>query len=190
MDLIMKTKFDINQLIKRGVIKNEIELERASLAERKLRVLAKQSPELGLKRKKLRELIYSYEEKNWTNRKKITKSQLNESDNAEILVQKELEFIELRKKLIKSKLKRLGLNQQEFGKILGHDSKSYMSELMNGVVPFSLKDLIIISKLLKINLNKLIPTQIPESEKNKIEKTINDLGKPKLKLNKKEFAII
>ena len=101
---------------------------------------------------------------------------------------KELEFIEARKKLIKAKLKRLGLNQQEFGKILGHDSKSYMSELMNGVVPFTLKDLIVISKLIKISLNKLIPTQIPDEEKSKIEKTINKLGKPKLKLDKNEFT--
>jgi len=185
----MKKEFDVDLLLKQGKIKNELELERASNAERKLRLISKKDPKAKTKRKKLRELIYDFENKHWKNRNSITNSQIRESNKAELVVQKETEFIDLRKKLIRTKLKRLGLNQQEFGKILGHDSKSYMSELMNGIVPFTLKDLIIISKLLKINLNKLIPTQIPEEEKIKIEKKINSLGKSKIKLNKQEFAI-
>ena len=184
----MKNEFNVDQLIKQGEIKSELELERASMAERKLRLMTEEIPEAKVKREKIRELIYEYEAKHWTDRNGITDSQVEESDNAEIIVQKETEFIDARKKLIISKLKKLGLNQQEFGKILGHDSKSYMSELMNGVVPFTLKDLIVISKLLKINLNKLIPTQIPEEDKTKIVDTIKKLGKPKLKLDKKEFA--
>ena len=185
----MKKEFDIDQLLKKGKIKDELELERVSLAERKLRLISKKDPKARIKRKKLRELIYNYENKHWKNRTGITNTQIKESNKAEQIVQKESEFIDRRKKLIRTKLKRLGLNQQEFGKILGHDSKSYMSELMNGIVPFTLKDLIIISKLLKINLNKLIPTQIPEEEKIKIEKKINSLGKSTIKLNKQEFAI-
>jgi len=185
----MKKEFDVDLLLKQGKIKNELELERASNAERKLRLISKKDSKAKTKRKKLRELIYDFENKHWKNRNSITNSQIRESNKAELVVQKETEFIDLRKKLIRTKLKRLGLNQQEFGKILGHDSKSYMSELMNGIVPFTLKDLIIISKLLKINLNKLIPTQIPEEEKIKIEKKINSLGKSKIKLNKQEFAI-
>lgn len=184
----MNNEFNIDQLIKRGKINNELELERASMAERKLRLMTDEFPEAKSKRKQIRELIYEYEAKYWTDRDKITDSQVQENDKAEIIVQSENEFIKARKKLIKSKLKKLGLNQQEFGRILGHNSKSYMSELMNGVVPFTLKDLIIISKLLKINLNKLIPTQIPDEDKTKIVNSIKKLGKPKLKLDKKEFA--
>jgi len=189
MDLTMDTQFNINQLIKAGKIRNELELERASLAERKLRIMSDKIPEAKKKRKILRELIYAYEAQNWNDGERISNTQIEESDEAELIVLKESEFLETRKKLIKTKLKRLGLNQQEFGKILGHGSKSYMSELMNGVVPFALKDLIVISKLLKINLSKLILTQIPEEEKEKILETIKKLNKPKLKLDKKEFAL-
>jgi len=188
MDIIMDVKFDIDQLIKQGEIKNELELERASLAERKLKIMSNDFPEAKKKRKALRELIYSYEEKNWKDRDKLSNSKIEESDSAKENVLRESQFLDARKKLIKAKLKRLDLNQQEFGEIIGHNSKSYMSELMNGIVPFSLKDLIVISKLLKINLNKLIPTQIPEDEKIKIESTIKKLGKPNLKLDKKDFA--
>lgn len=184
----MNNEFNIDQLIKRGKISNELELERASMAERKLRLMTDEFPEAKSKRKQIRELIYEYESKYWTDRDRITDSQVQENDKAEIIVQSENEFIDARKKLIKSKLKKLGLNQQEFGRILGHNSKSYMSELMNGVVPFTLKDLIIISKLLRINLNKLIPTQIPDEDKTKIVNSIKKLGKPKLNLDKKEFA--
>jgi len=181
--------FNLEHLLKRGEIKSEIELERASIAERKLRIISKQNPDIKLKRKKLRELIYSYESKHWKKRSKISNSKLKESEKAEIIALKESDFIESRKRLIRSKLKTLGLNQQEFGKILGHESKSYMSELMNGIVPFTLKDLILISKLLKISLIKLIPTQLDENDKIKIEQKLSSLGNPKIKLNKENFAI-
>ncbi|MBY5958603.1 hypothetical protein KUV50_10695 [Membranicola marinus] len=63
-----------------------------------------------------------------------------------------------------------------------------MSELKNGVIPFSLKDLIVISKLLKIELDKLILTQIPDDDKVKIEQSVKKLNKPKLKLDKEGFT--
>ena len=129
----MRSKvFDIDLLLKRGEILSELELERASIAERKLRILSKQNPDIKSKRKKLRDLIATYENKHW-NRSRISDTKLIESTQAETIANSESDFIELRKKLIRSKLKSLGLNQQEFGKILGHDSKSYMSELMNGI---------------------------------------------------------
>jgi transcriptional regulator with XRE-family HTH domain len=184
----MRNKLDINMILKQGKILNEFELEQASIAERQLKLLSNENPELKSKRAQLIQLIDEYEAKHWTNREEISNSQIVESDQAEKAAFHQLEFIEKRKKLIKSKLKRLGLNQQEFGKILGHDSKSYMSELMNGVVPFTLKDLIVISKLLKINLSKLIPTDISDEEKKKIAKTVEKLGKPELRLDKKQFA--
>ncbi len=185
----MNKEFDIDQLIKQGKIKSELELERASLAERKLRLISKEVPESKIKRRKLRELILAFEEENWNDRDQISDTQIKESDNAEKTVLNESKFIETRKELIKNKLKTLGLNQQEFGIILGHNSKSYISELMNGIVPFSLKDLIVISKLLKIDLNKLILTHISDEDKTKIENTIKKLEKHSLKLDKKEFAL-
>lgn len=186
----MKKKLSIDQIIAIGEIKTELELERISLAERKLRVLAKKDSDLKSKRNKLRTLISNYESKHWRNTSSISDSKIKESDKAEQVVNSEMDFIDKRKKLIKSKLKRLGINQQEFGKILGHDSKSYTSELMNGIAAFTLKDLIIISKLLRINLDKLIPTQIDEKEKMKIEQKIKSLGNSKIRLNKEKFSIV
>ena len=107
---------------------------------------------------------------------------------SELELEQQEKFIRKRKNLIKSKISKLNLTQQEFGKILGHKNKSYISELMNGVSPFSLKDLIVISRLLKKDLNDLVFTAIPFTERRKIEKTIKELDKPKLKLNTKEFA--
>lgn len=83
----------------------------------------------------------------------------------------------------------LNLKQQDFGKILGHRSKSYISELMNGVTPFSLKDLIVINRLLKIDLTDLVPTFLPQSDRVKIRTTIEKLDNPKLKLSKEDLAI-
>lgn len=182
-------ELDIDKILDSGEIKTELELERASIAERKLRVLSKKDASLKTKRKELRSLIEKYEDKHWKNTSSISESKIELSNKAESIADSESEFISKRKKLIKSKLKPLGINQQEFGKILGHDSKSYMSELMNGISPFSLKDLIIISKLLRINLNKLIPTQIDEIEKTKIEQKIKSLGNSKIRLNKEKFVI-
>ncbi len=168
----MSKQFDLDKLLKQGEIKTELELERASLAARKLRVLSKKDPELKSKRKKITDLIIAYESKHWRDRKSISDQQIKESDKSEQVVQNEFEFFDSRKKLIRSKLKKLGINQQEFGQILGHESKSYMSELMNGIVPFTLKDLVVISKLLKINLDKLIPIQLNENDKLNIEQKI------------------
>lgn len=61
---------------------------------------------------------------------------------------------------------------------------------MNGVSPFSLKDLIVINQLLKIDLTDLIPTFLPQSERAKIRMTIKKLNNPKLKLSKDDLAIV
>ncbi len=181
--------FDIDKLLKKGKIESELELEQASHADRKLRLLSKDNPILKSKRAMLRDLIYAFEKQHWSEPNKITEEQIVESDEAELLAEEYEEFITKRKRLIKSKLSKLNLNQQEFGLIIGHKNKSYISELMNGVSSFSLKDLIVISNLLKINLNKLVFRSIPHRERRKIEKTILELNKPKLKLEKKEFSL-
>ena len=50
-----------------------------------------------------------------------------------------------------------------------------MSELMNGVSPFSLRDLIVINRLLKIDLTDLVPTFLPQSDRVKIRISIQKL---------------
>lgn len=185
----MKTQFDIQEFIQLGEIKNELDFERALIADRKLRVLSKENPKFKTLRKKLRDLIEVYENKNWSPDSRISNKKLRESDIAELIAEKERQFIERRKELIKAKLKKVNLNQQDFGAILGHKSKSYISELMNGINPFSLRDLIIINRLLKIDLTDLVPTFLPQTERVKIRTSIEKLENPKLKLSKEDFAL-
>jgi len=185
----MKTQFNIEEILELGEIQNELDFERALIADRKLRVLSKENPKYKTLRRKLRDLIEDYESKNWSSAARITDKKLKESDLAEAIAEKERQFIEIRKELIKSKLKRLNVTQQDFGKILGHKSKSYMSELMNGINPFSLRDLIIINRLLKIDLTDLVPTFLPQTDRIKIKSSIEKLENPKLQLSQDDFAL-
>src|SRR5665811_760875 len=185
----MKTQFDISQLIEAGKIQNELDFERALIADRKLRVLSKENPKFKSVRKKLRDLIEKYENQHWSTNSKITDKKVRESDVAELLAEKERSFIQRRKELIRKKLKNLNLTQQDFGKLLGHTRESYISELMNGVSPFSLKDLIVINRLLKIDLTDLVPTFLTQSDRIKIRTTIKKLDNPKLKLSKEDLTI-
>ena len=45
---IMKTHFDIESIIKKGRITNELDYDRALITDRKLRLLAKDSPHLNV----------------------------------------------------------------------------------------------------------------------------------------------
>jgi hypothetical protein len=55
-----------------------------------------------------------------------------------------------------------------------------MSELMNGISPFSLRDLIIIHRIFNIKLEKLIPTTISASDSLKLKHSLAELNRPKL----------
>ncbi len=79
------------------------------------------------------------------------------------------------------------MTQQDLGVILNHP-KSYMSELINGVSQFTLKDLVIIHRILKINLDILIPTFLQSETRDKLKESIAKLNKPKLKLRKTELV--
>ena len=186
----MKTQLDISELLETGKIKSELEFERALIADRKLRVLSKENPKYKIVRKKLRDLISAYEDKNWAVGSRITDKKVQDSDLAELVAEKERLFVQNRKELIRKKLKNLNLTQQNLGAILGHKSKSYMSELMNGISPFSLRDLIIINRLLKIDLTDLVPTFLPQADRRKIETSIQKLGNPKLRLSKDDFTLV
>ena len=186
----MKTQLDVSNLLKIGKIQNELDFERALIADRKLRVLSKEDVRYKVIRKKLRDLIEDYENKNWSSNSRITDKKIRENNLAELIAEKERQFLQNRKLLIRKKLKNLNITQQDLGAILGHKSKSHMSELMNGVSPFSLKDLVIINRLLKIDLSDLVPTFLPQSERVKIKTSIQKLDNPKLKLSKDDFAFV
>lgn len=177
------------KIINKGFISNELELEQISIIERKLRLEGKNNPEYNDERKKLRQIIAVYENENWNSNTPISDEKIKENEVAVFIAEKESAFILKRKEVVKLRLKEWGMNQKELGEILGH-SKTYISELINGLSPFVLKDLIIIHKLLDIKLELLIPTIIPQKEKIRIKSTILKLNRPKLniEIDELEFA--
>ncbi len=183
----MKAQTDLREILKKGVLNDELDLERALILDRKLRLLVKANPELAAERKQLRSIIKSYEKINWSAHSAISKQQIQESDDAEYFAEQERQFLEMRKEVIKRKLSKFNLSQQDLGKILGH-SKSYMSELMNGICPFRNRDLIILHRLFHIKLEYLIPTIISQNDKGKLKESINKLNKPKLKLERENLV--
>lgn len=93
----MNTQIDISQLIEAGKIQNELDFERALIADRRLRVLSKKNRKYKSVRKKLRDLIEQYENQNWSTDSKISDKKLRESDNVELIAEKECLFIQRRK---------------------------------------------------------------------------------------------
>jgi hypothetical protein len=184
----MKTETYI-KIIQKGAISDELELEKAFIIERKLRLLSATNPDFKEVRSQLRQIIKNYEKKNWSSESEISDEKIKESDTAEYLAEQERKFVLKRKEIIKEKISGFGINQQDLGSILGH-SKTYMSELMNGINPFTLKDLIIIHKLFKIKLEYLIPTTIPQNERGRIRLSIQNMNKPKLKLDQKDTEFV
>jgi transcriptional regulator with XRE-family HTH domain len=159
------------------------------IADRKLRLLAKDNGHFKNLRKRLRDLIEDYENRTWTDINSLTEERIKESDNYDYIAEQERLFLQKRKLIIKSRLKSLDLTQENLGKILGHKSKTHVSELMNGIKPFTLRDLIIINKILKIDFNMLIPNFITPEDQIKISKTITSLNKPKLKFEKERLLL-
>ncbi|SHM00030.1 hypothetical protein SAMN05444266_10626 [Chitinophaga jiangningensis] len=183
----MKTHFDIEKFIAAGSINNELDYERAMIADRKLRLLAKENSHFKDLRNKLRDLIEEYENRVWKDAKAISWAQMQESEKAEKIAESERVFIQKRKNIIQRKLKEFSLTQAEFGLLLGHKSKTHMSELINGIKPFTLQDLIVISILFDIDVNLLVPRFLSDEKRTKIKTTISLLDKEKLKANELIF---
>jgi len=177
---LMKTHFDIEKIIEMGIITNELDYERALIADRKLRLLGKEEVHFKNLRKKLRGIIENYENKEWCVVESIDDNKLLENEKAEKFAEIERQFLENRKLEIRKKLKALEITQENLGSILGHKSKTHMSELMNGIKPFTLRDLIIIHQLLKIEISTLIPTFLSKEEQIKINKAVEKLDKTKV----------
>ena len=70
----MKSQLQITKILNKGKIQNELEHERALIAERKLRLLSKENPEYVKIRKELRRIIEIYETENWSNSTKISET--------------------------------------------------------------------------------------------------------------------
>jgi transcriptional regulator with XRE-family HTH domain len=184
----MKDQVDLKSILKVGKLTNELDLERALILDNKLRILAKDNPELIESRKLLRSIIKEYEQTNWSKDSSIDEQKIKESDTAQLIAEQERVFLENRKYAIKEKLEKLKITQQELGKILGH-GKTYMSELMNGVSPFSMRDLIILHRLFGIKLEKLIPTIISEKDRVRIKTSLNELNKPEIRFQKEDLSV-
>jgi transcriptional regulator with XRE-family HTH domain len=185
----MKEQVDLKNILKAGKLKDELELERALILDRKLRLIVIEHPELADARKKLRAIIKSYEKLNWSNANQITDEQIIESDNAAFIAEQERVFLDTRKNEIKKRISELNLTQQDLGKLLGH-GKTYMSELMNGISPFTMRDIVILHRLLHIKLEKLIPTIISSKDRIKIKSSLSELKNIQLKLENEELVII
>lgn len=181
-------KFSIQNIQKINSLTSELEYEKASSLYLQLRVLVKEGKSYEPIRTHLRGLIKDYEERNWSDDNSVTDDQIKESDLAEALIQAENEFYHKRKELIKAKLKEVGLNQNDLAKILGH-RKGYMSELINGLRPFSKEDLVVINRLFKIKFEDLIPAFIKQEKASHIKKTLESLSNNKIRLTKKDFDI-
>jgi hypothetical protein len=57
-----------------------------------------------------------------------------------------------------------------------------MSELMNGITPFTLRDLIIIHRVLKINITQLVPVFLSSNDRQNINQALLTMEKPSLVL--------
>lgn len=168
--------FDLEKLLKKGVISSELELERALEASKILRLMSIENSKYIPAREKVFDMIELYEKQHWSHVDLVTDLQVIESDAAEEFVAKERAFFQKRKKKIKLRLKALNLTQGDLTAVLGHKSKTYISELINGLSPFTLKDLVILHHFLSINMKDLVPTFLNEQEMERIQKVKGKRG--------------
>lgn len=177
----MDLQLSLKKILKKGSLNSELEFQRASVIDRQLRLLVKDYPELVDDRKQLRSILKAYEDQHWTD-SELTDKQIEESDLAAQIAAKENTFNLIRKQVIKSRLREKGLAQKQLGTILGHTSETYISELINGINPFTLNDLILIHMLLDIRMELLVPTTLSTQIIVKVRNAVSRLNNPRLKL--------
>lgn len=183
----MDLRISLKKILKKGSLSSELEFQRACIIDRQLRVLIKGHPELSADRKALRRILKDYEDQYWVNTA-ITDQKVDESDFAAQIAEQENNFNLHRKQVIRAKLHEKGLIQKDLGLILGHTSETYMSELINGINPFTLNDLILIHKLLNIDLALLIPTTLNIQVIGRVVNAIERLNNPKFRIEKRELV--
>lgn len=182
-------KLEIDNILKIDELNNELEYERATSIHGKLRWMVEEDNSLEPVRQHLFVLLEKYQSKHWENELEITEEQIKESDNAEKIVDAENNFIHKRKELIKSKLKENEITQKDLAKLLGH-RPNYMSELMNGVRPFSRDDIVVIHRLFGIDFNDLIPPFLKKEVTNHIKMTLGEMKNIKVKLKMNDLESV
>ncbi len=174
-------RLEINNILKLDKLNNELEYEKAISIYGRLRWMVKEDNSLAPIKQHLKILIKQYEETHWEDETKISAEQIKESDIAEKIVSSENDFIQKRKELIREKLRENGITQKDLAKILGH-RPNYMSELINGMRPFSRNDLIVLHRLFGLDLNDLFPPFLKTEVTNHIKQTINELKNRRTKI--------
>ncbi len=182
-------RLEIDNILKLEELNNELEFERATSVYGKLRWMVKEDYSLEPIRRHLKMLIKKYEEDHWSNELKISDEQLKESDLAEKIATSENLFIQKRKEIIKQKLEENGLSQQDLAKILGH-RPNYMSELINGVRPFSRDDIVVLHKIFNIDFDILVPPFLKDEVKRHIKTTIGELKKNSIKIKLEDLESV
>lgn len=166
----MVDAFNVEKLLKKGSISSELEYERALEASKSLRLLSRDNSKYVLIRKKLIGIIEQYEKREWKNMGNVTELKIKKSDEAEAYVVQERTFTAQRQKKIKQRLKSMNMTQGDLTTILGHKSKTYISELMNGLSPFTLHDLVILHHFLSIEMKDLVPTFLNLQDRERLKK--------------------
>lgn len=182
-------RLEIDNILKLNELNSELEFEKATAIYGKLRWMMKEDSSLKPIRQHLKSLIMQYEKMHWNDESKISDEQITESDIAEKIVSSENEFIQNRKNLIREKLKKIGVSQQDLAKILGH-RPNYMSELINGVRPFSRDDIVVLHRLFGIEFKDLIPPFLKAEVTNHIKLTLGELKNEKVRLKIKDLKTV
>ena len=182
-------RLEIDNILKLNELKTEFEFEKASAIQGKLRWMVKDDSSLNPVRQHLILLIDKYEREHWDNESNISDEQIKESDIAERIVSAESIFIQKRKELIRAKLKESSISQKDLAKILGH-RPNYMSELINGVRPFSRDDIIVIHRLFEIEFHNLIPPFLKKEVANHIKTTLGELKNNKVRIKLKDLEAV
>ncbi len=182
-------RLKIDNILKINELDNELEFEQATSIQGKLRWMVKEDSSLEPVREHLLFLIEKYESKHWRNESEITEEQIRDSDYAEKIISAENFFIQKRKELIKSKLRKNELSQKDLAKLLGH-RPNYMSELMNGVRPFSRDDIVIIHRLFGIDFKDLIPPFLKKDVTNHIKMTLEKIKNKSVKLRMNDLEAV
>jgi hypothetical protein len=172
---VMVEAFNVEKLIKKGSISSELEYERALEASKSLRLLGKDNSKYVLIRKKVLGIIEDFERREWKNIENVTELKIKESDDAEAYLAQERAFIIQRQKKITQRLKAMNMTQGDLTTILGHKSKTYISELMNGLSPFTLHDLVILHHFLSIEMKDLVPTYLNLQDRERLKKVSVEL---------------
>lgn len=195
MKLLRKDKLDkmdrleIDNILEVDELNNELEFEKATSIFGKLRWMVEDDSSLIPIRQHLMSLIEKYENTQWNNESVITDEQIKESDIAEIIVSAENLFVQRRKELIKKKLKENIISQKDLGELLGH-RPNYMSELINGVRPFSRDDIVVIHRLFEIEFKDLIPPFLKTEIANHIKITLGKLKGKKGRLKIQDLEVL